>query len=125
MKAQGSGAIINTASARGLEHVGFPPVMAYSAAKAGVINFTRTLAKELAPNITVNAVAPGIVYTPLVEANFAKMDEELKKNLLDNTLIKRFIQPEEIVDAYLYLASSPVTTGEILVVDGGFSLKQG
>ena len=63
MRQRGGGSIINTTSVRGIEHTGREGLMAYSAAKAAVINFTKTLAKELAPAITVNAVAPGFVMT--------------------------------------------------------------
>jgi 3-oxoacyl-[acyl-carrier protein] reductase len=113
------GSIINTVSVRGIEHTGREGIMAYSAAKAGLINFTKTLAKELAPNIFVNAIAPGFVYTH----NFAKMPKELVDSFINATLIKRFIQPEEIAESYLFLARSNIITGEVLVVDGGFTLK--
>jgi len=113
------GAIVNTASIRGLDATGRPGIMAYSAAKAAMINFTKTLAKELAPRITVNAVAPGFVTTP----NYDKTPEETKKEFIDGTLIKRWLQPEEIAEGILYLAGSPGVTGEVLVIDGGFSLK--
>jgi 3-oxoacyl-[acyl-carrier protein] reductase len=113
------GSIINTVSVRGIEHTGREGIMAYSAAKAGLINFTKTLAKELAPNIFVNAIAPGFVYTH----NFAKMPQELVDSFINATLIKRFIQPEEIAESYLFLARSNIITGEVLVVDGGFTLK--
>ncbi|MGH3431150.1 MAG: SDR family NAD(P)-dependent oxidoreductase, partial [Mycobacteriales bacterium] len=59
MLTQGSGAILNNTSVRGIEHTGRQGIMAYSAAKAAAINFTATLAKELAPQIRVNSVAPG------------------------------------------------------------------
>lgn len=119
MLKKGQGNIINTASVRGIEHTGREGIMAYSAAKAGLINFTKTLAKELAPNILVNAIAPGFVYTH----NFAKMPQELVDSFINATLIKRFIQPEEIAESYLFLAQSNIITGEDLVVDGGFTLK--
>lgn len=116
-----SGKILNTASIRGIEHTGREGIMAYSAAKAAVINFTKTLAKELAPYIQVNAVAPGFVITP----NYDKNSKELNDSFIGNTLIKRWIKPEEIADAFIYLAKSDAITGEILVIDGGFTLKIG
>lgn len=119
MQEEGQGSIINTSSIRGLDVSGREGIMAYSAAKAALINFTTTLAKELAPDITVNAVAPGFVYKP----DYESFPDELKQAFLDGTLIKRFIEPHEIADAYLYLAGTPVVTGEVLVVDGGFRLK--
>jgi 3-oxoacyl-[acyl-carrier protein] reductase len=119
MQARGSGKIINTTSIRGLEHVGRPGIMAYSAAKAALINFTKTLAKELAPAIQVNAVAPGFVLTP----NYDTIPPQQKDAWIERTLIKRWITPEEIVAPYLFLLSSEATTGEVVVVDGGFHLK--
>lgn len=119
MLEKGHGAIINTASVRGLEHTGREGIMAYSASKAGLINFTKTLAKQLAPKIMVNAIAPGFVWTPPYE----KMSREQIEGFANAALIKRFIQPEEIAESYLFLARSEIITGEVLVVDGGFTLK--
>ena len=119
MKTQPRGSIINTSSVRGLDVAGRQGIMAYSAAKAALINFTKTLAKELAPNITVNAVAPGFVYTP----NYDTMTEQLRQQFIDNTPIKRFIDTKEIAEVYLNLAETSVITGEVIVVDGGFNLK--
>ncbi len=97
MLAQGGGSIINTVSVRGMEHTGREGIMAYSAAKAGLINFTKTLAKQLAPWIMVNAVAPGFVYT----RNFERFSKEQNDAFINATLIKRFITVEEIAEAYL------------------------
>lgn len=119
MKKRDTGKIIMTTSIRGLPHTGREGIMAYSAAKAAVISFTKTLAKELAPHITVNAVAPGFVLTRAYDT----MSEQAKKDFLESTLIKRWITPEEIADAFLYLAGADAVTGHVLVVDGGFTLK--
>lgn len=116
-----SGAILNTSSIRGLSHCGREGIMAYSAAKAAVISFTKTLAKQLAPYVTVNAVAPGFVYTRAYDG----MTDEAKRAFIEATALKRWIQPEEIADAFVYLASASAVTGEVLVVDGGFALKFG
>ncbi len=121
MKEKGSGVILNTTSIRGIEHTGREGIMPYSAAKAAAISFTKTLAKELAPDIRVNAVAPGFVITP----NYDKTPQEVKDQFIDGTLIKRWIQPQEIAGAFLYLATAEAVTGENLVVDGGFTLKVG
>ncbi len=121
MKEKGSGVILNTTSIRGIEHTGREGIMPYSAAKAAAISFTKTLAKELAPTIRVNAVAPGFVITP----NYDKTPQETKDQFIDGTLIKRWIQPQEIAEAFLYLATAQAVTGENLVVDGGFTLKVG
>ena len=120
MRAKGEGKIINTSSVRGLPHTGREGIMAYSAAKAALINFTKTLAKELAPHITVNAVAPGFVYTP----NYDTFPQELKDAFMQATPLHRFIHVDEIAEAFLYLATANAITGEVLVVDGGFTLKQ-
>jgi 3-oxoacyl-[acyl-carrier protein] reductase len=112
------GWIINTSSVRGLWASGRPAIMAYSMAKAALINYTSTLAKTVGPDIMVNAVAPGFVWTP----NYAAMSEELQKSFIEATILKRFITAEELADSYLFLASTTCITGQTLVVDGGFSL---
>lgn len=119
MLAQGSGVILNTTSIRGIEHTNREGIMAYSTAKAAAINFTKTLAKELAPTIRVNAVAPGFVITP----NYDKTSQAVKDEFIAGTLLKRWIEPAEIAQAFLYLATATAVTGENLVVDAGFTLK--
>ncbi|OGM11392.1 hypothetical protein A2Z22_01250 [Candidatus Woesebacteria bacterium RBG_16_34_12] len=121
MKKKGEGKILNTASIRGLEHTGREGIMAYSAAKAAVVNFTKTLAKLLAPRIQVNAIAPGFVYTP----NYDPLPKELKNKFIDNTLLKRWIKVDEIARAFVFLAKAEAITGEVMVVDAGFTLKDG
>jgi 3-oxoacyl-[acyl-carrier protein] reductase len=113
------GKIINTASVRGHSGTGREAIMGYSAAKAAVINFTRTLAKQLAPRITVNAVSPGFVTTPPIVG----MSDEQKAAFVDATPIGRLIKPEEMAEAFLFLAESDVVTGTVMLVDGGFTLK--
>ncbi len=119
MKRQKSGKIVNISSIRGLEHCG--RTTDYGAAKAGVINFTKTVAKELAPEINVNAVAPGWIDT---ESN-ADTAPEVKKIEIEKIYLKRMGKPEEIANAVLFLASEEANyiTGQVLVVDGGYSLK--
>jgi len=111
-----SGRIINIASVRGLPHCSRPGNMDYSASKAGVINFTKSLAKELAPNIQVNAIAPGPTDTPM---------NEWTKDDLKKTYLGRLLQPEEIAKTTLFLAGEAPSglTGEIIVVDGGYNLQ--
>lgn len=111
-----SGRIINIASVRGLPHCARPGNMDYSASKAGVINFTKSLAKKLAPNIQVNAIAPGPTDTPM--STWTEAD-------LKNTSLGRLLQPEEIAKVSLFLAAEapPSLTGEVIVVDGGYNLK--
>lgn len=121
MQRRGAGSIINTSSVRGLDHTGREGVMAYSAAKAAMISFTKTLAKELAPAITVNSVAPGFVLT----SPYDNVPEEVKQGFIESTLIKRWISPEELADTYVYLAAQAAVTGTVVTVDGGFTLKVG
>ena len=119
MLKKGGGKILNTASVYGLEHTGDPTGMAYSVAKAGVISLTKNLEKFYSPKILVNAVAPGYVHIP----RFDSFSKEARDAMINEMRLGDFIEPKDIAEAFLFLAKSEVTTGEILVVDGGFSLK--
>jgi NAD(P)-dependent dehydrogenase (short-subunit alcohol dehydrogenase family) len=121
MLAQKSGKIINISSIRGIDHCGREGIMDYSAAKAGVINLTKTMAKELAPHINVNTVAPGHTLTEMT----ASLPEAVRKNMVEGSYLKRMAQPDDIAKAILFLASDDANffTGQLLLVDGGFSLK--
>lgn len=121
MLKQKSGKIINVSTIRGLNQSGRAGILDYSASKAAVINFTKTLSKELAPFINVNCVAPGWVETEMNK----NLDPEFRKDETDKTYLKRFAKPEEIAKAIVFLASDDASyiTGEVLVVDGGYSLK--
>jgi pteridine reductase len=92
--------------------------MVYSVAKAGLIMLTRALARELAPEVRVNAIAPGPVLWP--EAPLA---EEQKKKIIDETPLQRYGSPQDVARAVLFFASeAPFVTGQILAVDGGRSI---
>jgi 3-oxoacyl-[acyl-carrier protein] reductase len=94
----------------------------YAAAKAGVIGFTKSLAKELGPRgITVNAIAPGLVITDLT----ADLPEELLQKALESTPLRRVGQAEEIAYAVAFLASDEAAfiTGAVLPVDGGLVMS--
>jgi 3-oxoacyl-[acyl-carrier protein] reductase len=110
------GRIINIASVSGL--MGNPGQANYGASKAGLINLTRTVAKELASRkITVNAVAPGFIETEMTAAMGEVILEEVKKRVP----VRRLGKPEEIAAAVLYLASPAAAymTGQVLTIDGG------
>ena len=108
------GAIVNTASVAGLGLRGSS--IAYAASKAGLINLTRSLARALAPEVRVNAVAPGLVETPLTEA----WPERRKRTTVERTLLARLARPDEIAEAMLYLAAGAAyMTGQTIVLDGG------
>jgi 3-oxoacyl-[acyl-carrier protein] reductase len=121
MLAQKSGKIINISSIRGIDHCGREGIMDYSAAKGAVINLTKTMAKELAPHITVNTVAPGHTLTEMT----APLPDAVKKAMIEGSYLKRMAQPEDIAKAILFLASDDANfiTGQMILVDGGFSLK--
>jgi 3-oxoacyl-[acyl-carrier protein] reductase len=121
MLKQKSGKIINISSIRGIDHCGREGIMDYSASKAAVINLTKTMAKELAPHINVNTVAPGHTLTEMTQP----LPDEIKKTMIEGSYLKRMAQPEDIAKAILFLASDDANfiTGQLLLVDGGFSLK--
>ena len=90
----------------------------YSAAKAGLVGFTKTLAKELASrNITVNAIAPGFIETDMTEV----LPDDIKESFLKQIPMSRFGKPEEVANVVLFLASdlSSYITGEVIHVNGG------
>lgn len=118
MVAQRSGKIINIASVVGL--IGNPGQVNYAASKAGIIGFTKALAKEVASrNIQVNVVAPGYVETEMTE----KLSEEQKKRLFELIPAKRIAKPDEIAYVVRFLSSSEADyiTGQVIVVDGGLT----
>jgi NAD(P)-dependent dehydrogenase (short-subunit alcohol dehydrogenase family) len=124
MLKQGKGVIVNIASMSGLI-VNRPLSQCnYNAAKAGVIQLTRSMACEWARRgVRVNAIAPGYIRTPITEHRFADPADTAVPIWRDMTPMGREGLPEEIVGAVLYLASdaSSYTTGCILCVDGGYT----
>jgi NAD(P)-dependent dehydrogenase (short-subunit alcohol dehydrogenase family) len=120
MKKRGGGAIVNLASIMGFSG-GIFPNASYQATKGAVVNLTRALALEWAPdNIRVNAVAPTFVRTDLTTPIFS--NPELTKRVMHHTPLGRLPEPEEIAAAILYLCSEPARciTGITLPVDSGF-----
>jgi NAD(P)-dependent dehydrogenase (short-subunit alcohol dehydrogenase family) len=126
MAAQGSGAILNMASAAGL--IGWPGASAYVAAKHGVVGLSKSAALEYAEQgIRVNSICPSYVLTPMVEKDLFEDalggDEELIAAARANHPIGRFAQPEEIAEAAVWLLSDRASfvTGTAMSVDGGYT----
>ncbi len=112
------GCIINMVDIHGIRPLKGYPV--YSSAKAGLIMLTQSLAKELAPEVRVNGVAPGIIMWPEDDAN-----DESQAELLARTALKRQGSPENIAKAILFLIrDASYTTGHVIPVDGGRTLNQ-
>lgn len=114
----GAGSIINISSVNGRLGYGRPKASAYSAFKAALENYTKNLAKDLAPKILVNAIAPGRVNTPMWNA-----DKNKQKDLGKAHLIQRMIEPEEIANGVLFLINNKGVCGEILTIDGGYTIN--
>ena len=116
MMKQREGRIISISSVVGL--MGNPGQANYAASKAGIIGLTKALARELGSrNITVNAIAPGYIRTPMTD----KLTEEQKKALLEHLAIPRLGLPEDIAEAVVFLAGpgGAYISGEVLNVSGG------
>jgi NAD(P)-dependent dehydrogenase (short-subunit alcohol dehydrogenase family) len=94
----------------------WPGYVPYSASKAAVISLTQGFAKTLAPEVTVNAIAPGPMLPP------AGATKEQGEAAVATTLLKRWGDPQDIADAVVYLAGAPYVTGVVLPVDGGRSI---
>jgi len=110
------GRIINISSVSGIQ--GIPGQTNYSASKAGIIGFTKALAKETGPTgVTANVVAPGGVATPMIE----KMSSEAREALLKSVPLRRFCEPEEVSRVVYFLAEEApdYLNGSVIVLDGG------
>jgi 3-oxoacyl-[acyl-carrier protein] reductase len=116
MKKQGSGRVINIASVAGI--TGNGSSIAYCASKAGVISVTKSLARVLAPEATVNAIAPGLIDTRWLDG-VARADA-MRQNFQNAALLKRVGTPEDIAEVALSMAADwGFVTGQVVVVDGG------
>jgi pteridine reductase len=111
------GVIINIVDIHGLRPL--PGYIAYSTAKAALIHLTRALARELAPDIRVNGIAPGPVLWPETGVDAAQRQE-----IISSTLLQRAGTPADVARAVCFFASAaPFVTGQILAIDGGRSLR--
>lgn len=115
MRARGSGSIVAIASELAL--IGGEDIAPYVAAKAALLGLVRSLARELAPTIRVNAIAPGAVDTPLLP------DRDRGPGYTSTVPLGRIGRPEEIADAILHLAEAPWTTGAVYSPNGGIVIQ--
>jgi pteridine reductase len=113
LKRSGRGRIVNFASLGGL--LAWSQYTAYSVSKAGVIMLTRCLARALAPEVTVNAIAPGTI-------SFPNDSPEIAETFIRRAPLARTGTADDIVGTVTYLVGAPFVTGQILVVDGGRSI---
>jgi 3-oxoacyl-[acyl-carrier protein] reductase len=119
MMRQQSGAIVNISSVVGT--TGNAGQSNYAASKAGIVGFSKSLAKELGSrDVTVNVVAPGYVQTDMTD----ELDDETRESILDAVPLDRLAEPHEIANAVLFLASpaADYITGHVLHVNGGLSM---
>lgn len=124
MRAQGNGAIVNCSSLGGL--VGGAQRGNYHAAKHGVLGLTKSAALEYAQrNIRINAVCPGLIWTPMAEQMVAGGQKEALDGMRQAIPMGRHGKPEEIADAVLWLSSGAASyiTGQSISVDGGFIMR--
>ncbi len=119
MMKQKHGSVVNVASVAGV--YGNPGQMNYSASKAAIIGMTKTAAKEFGSrNITVNAIAPGLIRTPMTDI----LTDEQKKNILSAVSLKRFGEVEEIAGTVSFLLSDDASyiSGQVIEISGGLSM---
>ncbi|MGX7065264.1 3-oxoacyl-[acyl-carrier-protein] reductase [Enterococcus cecorum] len=118
MLKQRKGTIINISSVSGL--MGNVGQANYAASKAGLIGFTKTVAREIAPRkITCNAIAPGFIETDMTSELSDKIREEMTKNIP----LQHFGQVEDIANTAVFLAKSPYITGQVINIDGGLVMN--
>src|SRR4029077_12252364 len=113
-----NGAIVSTASIAGLGRAGSS--LAYSATKAGVVSLTQNLARALAPEVRVNAIAPGAVDSSWM----VEWTNEERQQSIERALLKRRCQPEDLAEVVVFLGfGAAMVTGQTITVDGGLTLN--
>ncbi len=112
------GAIINLSSVSGL--IGNAGQANYAASKAGVIGFTKAIAREVAGrNVRVNAIAPGFIQSDMTDI----LSDKIKEVMIAQIPMKRFGAPEEVADVAVFLAKQEYLTGQVIAVDGGLTMQ--
>ena len=112
--------IVNVTSLYGTLHGGSAQFLQYSAFKAALASLTTTLNKATAPDVIVNAVAPGYTATPA----WAGAPPEVMEQLARTTAIGRFVAADEVAHAVVFIAENDALVGQVITLDGGTSLKQ-
>ena len=112
------GAIINLSSVSGL--IGNAGQANYAASKAGVIGFTKAIAREVAGrNVRVSAIAPGFIQSDMTDV----LSDKIKEAMIAQIPMKRFGAPEEVADVAVFLAKQEYLTGQVIAVDGGLTMQ--
>lgn len=112
------GAIINLSSVSGL--IGNAGQANYAASKAGVIGFTKAIAREVAGrNVRVNTIAPGFIQSDMTDV----LSDKIKEAMIAQIPMKRFGAPEEVADVAVFLAKQEYLTGQVIAVDGGLTMQ--
>jgi 3-oxoacyl-[acyl-carrier protein] reductase len=122
MEASGGGAIVMTSSIAGTNGVGSS--IAYCASKAALNNLTLTLARALAPNIRVNAVAPGFIRGRWLKDGYGEAYEMLEQLASARSVLKKVCEPEDVSDVILGFVKADLVTGQVSIVDGGLTIAQ-
>jgi len=122
LKAGSGGQIVNVSSVAGVYGTGSS--IPYCASKAGLNNLTVTLARVMGPEVQVNTVCPGFIDGSWLQDGFGEAFETIKQAVVDKSLLGAVCTPEDVKDAIFgFLLGSRLTTGEIVVVDGGFGRR--
>jgi 3-oxoacyl-[acyl-carrier protein] reductase len=122
MDASGGGVIVMTSSIAGTNGIGSS--IPYCTSKAALNNLTLTLARALAPNIRVNAVAPGFIRGKWLKEGYGEQYEMIEQLASARAVLKKVCDPEDIATAILGFIAADLVTGQVLIVDGGLTIAQ-